>query len=99
MLNARAPGRAPPRTGFGETPRAMVRRVQTSSDTKGTKMTDPHASGYGKLTEEGLARARRRIGVFQPLPNPPHNYEVTWDGVRHFAFGYGDDNPLFCDPE
>lgn len=22
---------------------------------------------------------------------------MTWDGTRHFAFGYGDDNPLWCD--
>jgi len=37
--------------------------------------------------------------VPQPLPNPPHNYEVTWDAARHFAYGYGDDNPLYCDPD
>lgn len=24
---------------------------------------------------------------------PPHNYEVTADGTRHFGYGYGDDNP------
>lgn len=29
----------------------------------------------------------------------PQNHEVTADGVRHFAYGYGDDNPLWCDPE
>jgi acyl dehydratase len=37
--------------------------------------------------------------VPQRQHNPPHNYEVTWDGVRHFAYGYGDDNPLYSDPE
>src|SRR3546814_11183902 len=31
------------------------------------------------------------------MPPPPNNDEVTWDGTRHFAFGYGDDNPLWCD--
>src|SRR3546814_8920955 len=30
-------------------------------------------------------------------PTPPHNYELTWDGTRDVAFGYGDDNPLWCD--
>lgn len=56
-------------------------------------------STFGHLTEEGLARARQRIGVWQPEPNPPHNYEVSRDGVRHFAYGYGDDNPLYCNPD
>jgi acyl dehydratase len=54
---------------------------------------------FGVLTDEAFERSRLRIGVPQPEPNPPHNYEVTWDGSRHFAFGYGDDNPLFCDPD
>src|SRR3546814_17768882 len=30
-------------------------------------------------------------------PTPPHNYELTWDGTRDVAFGYGDDNPLWGD--
>jgi acyl dehydratase len=55
------------------------------------------AETFGLLTEAALARSRRRLGVPQPQQNKPHNYEVTWDGSRHFAFGYGDDNPLFCD--
>ncbi|MCX5374852.1 MaoC family dehydratase N-terminal domain-containing protein, partial [Streptomyces sp. NBC_00103] len=54
---------------------------------------------FGVLTDEAVERSRRRLGVPQPQRNPPHNYEVTWDGVRHFAYGYGDDNPLYCDPD
>jgi len=54
---------------------------------------------YGVLTDEGIARLRERIGVQYNKPTPPHNHEVTWDGTRHFAYGYGDDNPLWCDPE
>ena len=50
------------------------------------------------LTEEGIARLRQRVGIQYNKPASPHNYEVTWDGSRHFAFGYGDDNPLWCDP-
>lgn len=53
--------------------------------------------GYGILTDEGIERLRRRIGIQYNKPAPPHNYEVTWDGTRHFAYGYGDDNPLWCD--
>ena len=52
-----------------------------------------------KLTDEMIARGKQRMGIPVVQPNPPHNYEVTSDGVRHFAYGYGDDNPLYCDPE
>lgn len=61
-------------------------------------VTDTSDPDYGKLNDASFERSRKRIGVPIKLPNPPHNYEVTWDGVRHFAYGYGDDNPLYCDP-
>lgn len=54
---------------------------------------------FGKLTDEAFERARRRLGVPQPLVRKCHNLEVSRDGSRHFAIGYGDDNPLFCDPD
>ena len=54
---------------------------------------------FGVLTDAALERSRARLGIPLPQPNPPHNYEVTRDGVRHFAHGYGDDNPLWCDRE
>ncbi|MET7337822.1 MaoC family dehydratase N-terminal domain-containing protein [Nonomuraea sp. NPDC005650] len=53
---------------------------------------------FGVLTDAALERSRGRLGIPIPQPNPPHNYEVTRDAVRHFAQGYGDDNPLYCDP-
>ncbi len=62
-------------------------------------MTDTSDATYGVLTDEAFERSRTRIGVPQPLPNMPHNLEVSRDGVRHFAYGYGDDNPLYCDAE
>jgi acyl dehydratase len=66
-------------------------------------MTKPQpaelASTYGFLTEDGIARLKQRIGIQYNQPRPPHNREVTWDGCRQFALGYGDDNPLWCDPE
>jgi acyl dehydratase len=58
----------------------------------------PSEVQFGILTDDAIEHSRKRLGVPQPQHNPPHNYEVTWDGVRHFAFGYGDDNPLYCDP-
>lgn len=59
---------------------------------------DKPQSGYGVLTDEGIERLRQRIGIQYIKPTKPHNYEVSWDGTRHFAYGYGDDNPLWCDP-
>jgi acyl dehydratase len=63
-----------------------------------TEQAGPEAE-FGVLTDAAIERSRRRLGIPLPQYTPPHNYEVTWDGVRHFAFGYGDDNPLWCDPE
>jgi acyl dehydratase len=54
---------------------------------------------YGVLTEEGIVRLRKKIGIYQKQPTQPHNYEVSWDGARHFGYGCGDDNPLWCDPD
>jgi len=60
-------------------------------------VTDTNDPLFGVLTDEAFERSRTRIGVPQPLVTPPHNLEVSRDGLRHFANGYGDDNPLFCD--
>jgi hypothetical protein len=64
-----------------------------------TLPAETRADAFGTLTDEAFVRSRRRLGVPRPQVNPPHNYEVTWDGVRHFVYGYGDDNPLYCDPD
>lgn len=71
----------------------------TGKESPVTEVKDSKRSAtHGVLTDEGIERLKRKIGLYQKHPNLPHNYEVTWDGVRHFAFGYGDDNPLWCDP-
>jgi len=54
---------------------------------------------YGVLTDAGIERLKKKIGIPQPKPTQPHNVEVTRDGTRHFASGYGDDNPLWSDPD
>ena len=72
----------------------------TEQDGAVGRATPKDAPGdFGKLSDEAFARARRRLGVPQPLVRKCHNLEVSRDGTRHFAFGYGDDNPLYCDPE
>ena len=53
---------------------------------------------FPKITEEGLDDLRKRIGVKITDTIEPWNYEATRDGIRHYAHGIGDDNPLWCDP-
>ena len=52
----------------------------------------------GKITDEGVARLRERIGVPEPWPLPPHYKRPNVDAFLHVAESYGDDNPLWCDP-
>jgi acyl dehydratase len=70
---------------------------------------------YGKITDERVAALKERLGLdLDPenyLPVPPEvrdnwrpqstgfNVEVSIDTSRHFVNGYGDTNPLYCDPE
>jgi acyl dehydratase len=54
---------------------------------------------FPKITEEGLADLRTRIGVKIENTVEPWNYEATRDAIRHYAHGIGDDNPLWCDPD
>lgn len=52
------------------------------------------------VTEEAVSRLQRRIGIPERSRGRlPHNEFVTTDGIRHFALGYGDDNPLWCSRE
>jgi hypothetical protein len=57
-------------------------------------MTEP-----GRITDEGVARLRARIGVPEPHPMPPYYRLPTTDTFRNVAIAYGDDNPLWCEPE
>src|SRR4051794_17851282 len=51
------------------------------------------------ITDEAIARLRARIGIPEPHPTPPHYRVPTVDAFRHVAEAYGDDNPLWCDPD
>ena len=56
-----------------------------------------------QITEDGVELMRRRIGYPNPtvrsgLRQLPWWTVTTPDAIRHHTNGYGDDNPLFCDP-
>ena len=54
---------------------------------------------WGHITDAGLAAAAALIG--QPLRRSRMQWieTATRDAIRHFAWGIGDDNPLWADPD
>jgi acyl dehydratase len=57
----------------------------------------------GTITDAAVEMMRARIGYPNPtlrngLVTWPWNEVATSDAIRHYAQGYGDGNPLFCDP-
>ena len=53
---------------------------------------------YDVFNDVALENVRRMIGV--PLRRTfPYHEVATKDAIRHFAFGYGDTNPLWTDEE
>jgi acyl dehydratase len=59
----------------------------------------PSEARFPKITEAGLEDLRRRIGVKITDTLEPWCHEASRDGIRHYAHGIGDDNPLWCDPD
>jgi len=53
----------------------------------------------GSITDEAIERLRARIGVAEPHPRPPHYRRPNEDTFRIVAESYGDDNPLWSDPD
>lgn len=52
-----------------------------------------------KITDEDIERARRQIDVPKFGYEPPFNMVACRNSMSHFAFGIGDDNPLWHDPD
>lgn len=50
-----------------------------------------------EINEEEIAKAREYLG--KPLRIQQYNYEASRDVIRHYAYGVGDDNPLWCEPD
>ena len=59
-------------------------------------MTEP-TGYYARISDDEVARATRQIGIPQPLRNPEWNEVADRTAISQFAFGYGDDNPLWYD--
>jgi acyl dehydratase len=51
------------------------------------------------LTDEDIERAHLLVGVDTATKHMEHITTATYDSIRNFAWGVGDDNPLFCDED
>ena len=52
-----------------------------------------------QLSDSDIKRARLLIGVDVANKSQEHISRATYDSIRNFALGVGDDNPLFIDDE
>ncbi|EID13136.1 FAS1-like dehydratase domain-containing protein [Mycolicibacterium phlei] len=52
----------------------------------------------GRITDEDIERAKAQIGIPVHQRDEPWNRLPNSDAISHFAWGCGDDNPLFHDP-
>ena len=53
---------------------------------------------FSKLSDEAIEGLKERIG--QPVRRGrPYVSELNADAIRHYAFGIGDTNPMWTDPE
>jgi acyl dehydratase len=56
------------------------------------------ATQFGRLTDEALDELRASIGQVVRRGRP-YIEELNADAIRHFAYGIGDPNPLWTDPD
>jgi acyl dehydratase len=57
------------------------------------------AAVEGRITDEDIERAKAQIGIAVNQRDEAWNKVPSADAITHFAFGCGDDNPLFYDPD
>ena len=51
------------------------------------------------IKDEDIVKARMLLGLEAPNSADEYHRSATADGIRNFAIAYGDDNPLFTDPD
>jgi acyl dehydratase len=71
--------------------------MTTADDQRDTTEGD---EGFGRLTPAGIEKFREKIGLDWPYTRwTTWNEVATRDAIRHYAYGFGDDNPLWVDPD
>src|SRR5690606_31448621 len=70
-------------------------RAASAAETHTMSTTDTHKLLRPSFHDDALAEARSLIGM--PIRVELWNHEASRDSIRHYAWGIGDDNPLWCD--
>ena len=68
--------------------------VTSTSKSTGTSEEFDKATDYS-FQESDIEAAKALVGVWSPLNTQEFLTEATYDNMRNFARGYGDDNPLY----
>lgn len=64
-----------------------------------TATTDDDTLAFGRLNRASIDKFREKVGLDWPYSRwTAWNEEASRDGIRHYAYGFGDDNPLWADP-
>jgi acyl dehydratase len=60
---------------------------------------DEDRPAFGRLNRAGIEKFREKVGLDWPYTRwTTWNEAASRDGIRHYAYGFGDDNPLWSDP-
>src|SRR5213592_1669078 len=77
---------------------AFSRRRSSACSAHTVKETPMSDTEHGRITDEGVAKLRARIG--QGFPGRrPWRTEATRDAIYHLALAIGDLNPLYVDED
>lgn len=52
-----------------------------------------------EILDSDIERQRQLIGVWEPMKTAEYVQTASHDSIRNWAYGCGDDNPLFTDPD
>ncbi|WP_019876037.1 FAS1-like dehydratase domain-containing protein [Sporichthya polymorpha] len=64
------------------------------------EQVEPEGVTFGRLNDAGIEKFREKIGLDWPYNRwTTWNEQATRDGIRHYAHGFGDDNPLWTEPD
>ena len=74
-------------------------KVSDGLDTMSKQIKTADEAVEYKLTDSDIERAELLLGIDLASRMREHHACVSTDGIRNFAVGNGDDNPLFCDPQ
>ena len=70
--------------------------AETKSDIKQSEEWQK-AVAY-EILDSDIDRQRQLIGVWEPQKTAEYVQTASHDSIRNWAYGCGDDNPLFTDP-